>query len=205
MTEEGGEQLERGGASIYGDIDEESAPQRKERERQSSQRFSFEDGSVLQDYPASVDLEVAGNYNEGDTQKAKIMGYSDIYNSQILQTVPTAEETSQEKGDSYLKPNALLGSRKHVRVSLQKSESPIHSPTIETREVSGLVVPKLVIEGEAENDDIISEPVDHSRSPEHHKVSHDYEEAQEYLNRSLTDLLAMTEAMSVEESSEQTM
>ncbi|CAI8032356.1 hypothetical protein GBAR_LOCUS18293 [Geodia barretti] len=67
----------------------------------SKSQFSFEDGTSLHDYPASVDLEVSGR-DEGEPARANIMGYCDIYSSQIL-ALPT-EDTTPVKRDQSLRP-----------------------------------------------------------------------------------------------------
>ena len=147
----------------------------------SQQQFSFEDGTALQDYPASVDLEVAGK--DAATQKANIIGYCDIYSSQILQTVPsgqiTSSATSDEGGNNHLKPimphEAL---KKHNDMESTKS---FHS--------MDLVIPQVIVE----------EP---GRYYDEEQSSTSLKEAQDLLTKSVTDLLEMTEAMTIDDDSD---
>ena len=197
--EEGdGESAQTAGVGIYGDpeCNELSvAPQEQDKTKQLSQQFAFEDGTLLQDYPPTVDVGVAED--GGEAEKANIMGYCDIYNSQILQTVPTEEQTASEKKESSkgnVQKSQSQRARKRVRLSLPDRESlALSTPETRARGLSGLVVPQVVIEEPA------SKALSRSRYSDSRLLSEaspGYVEAQEFLNKSLTDLLEMTEALS---------
>ena len=194
--------LVRAGASIYDDIEDKPPVQRRKfSKKHTSDQFSFEDGSPLQDYPASVDIEVSDN--EENTHKAHIIGYSDIYNSQILHTVETKATPEDDEDKHHLKPGTHYGLRKCVqqnsaensRKCVPQTSAEILPPSVvsetQCQISSGLVVPTLAVE-EAGSDSC----TDHKPPSMPRLSTDDFTETQELLNKSLTDLLEMTAAMS---------
>lgn len=115
------------------------------------------------------------------------MGYPDIYNSQILKTVPPTDEEymTNEKDDKYLTlplPHTSLR---------QQTERTSSSPPTES-ELPELNIPTVITEKAGIYG--TSEPVLATA----HEVPAGFVEAQEFLNKSVSDLLEMTEAMTEE-------
>ena len=144
------------------------------------QQFSFEDGTLLRDYPASVDLEVSEDGSDTHTVRS-------IYNSQILQTVPSSEATSSsvEKGDNLLKPTTIYTSTAPVRpsgLSYSRARDAVQS---------GMATPDQVIETERESTSSrVLTPY-----PKLMITDTAVAEAQEVLHRSLADLLEIAETL----------
>ena len=157
-----------------------------------SQHFSFEDGTILRDYPSSVDLEVAG---KEVPQKANIIGYCDIYSSQILQTVPTEQVTTytaQDKEAGHnLKPDTAHGASKQVKMPATKEQAFTTADKSVVPSSTELVVPLLIVE-----DHGTEGSMDEPQPP----PSPSLKEAQELLNKSLSDLLAISETLVVDDS-----
>ena len=64
-------------------------------------QFAFEDGTLLQDYPAGVDLDLTGCHD--NQERATTRPYSDIYSSQILLNLAASSSTLQDSGQ-FLRP-----------------------------------------------------------------------------------------------------
>ena len=64
-------------------------------------QFAFEDGTLLQDYPAGVDLELTGCHD--NQERAATRPYSDIYSSQIFHNMAASSSTLQDSGQ-FLRP-----------------------------------------------------------------------------------------------------
>ena len=154
----------------------------------SKSQFSFEDGTSLHDYPASVDLEVSGR-DEGEPARANIMGYCDIYSSQIL-ALPT-EDTTPVKRDESLRP--APSSHSSGRRLKRRLPAATATPTPHvTEKVPSVVSQGLVTKRPRSNPNLPgSEPLPTSLSP-------DMTEVEKWLNLSLTDVLEMTRAMAQE-------
>lgn len=114
------------------------------------------------------------------------MGYPDIYNSQILKTVPSAGEEymTNEKEGKYLTLPDLPHTQQTERII---SSSPLTKSELPELNVPTVITEKAGIYG-------TSEPVLATA----HEVSVGFAEAQEFLNKSVSDLLEMTGAMSEE-------
>lgn len=110
------------------------------------------------------------------------MGYPDIYNSQILKTVPPVGEEcmTDEKGGKYLTLPLPRESKRGPATEKLSSSPPV---------ASELNVPTIVA-----GQPVIST----SQGATAYEVSAGFAEAQELLNRSVCDLLEMTEAMTEE-------
>ena len=145
-----------------------------------SEQFSFEDGTALHDYPASVDLELT---NGEEPKKAKIMGYYDIYGSQILQSVSCTELLPHEKENTqYPGPQ-------------QERETAVATPHNMSGEGSSqpYTAPVLLIEGRRVS--ALGPEIQQQTSV---GPSSNLKEVEDFLNQSLTDLLEMTRAMEAE-------
>ena len=182
--EENGEEEEEGSGhsvSAGGGDDGVSGPQRNEH---MSLQFSFEDGTPLCDYPASVDIELSENGSDSHTESSKDMT---IYSSQILQTVPTSEATASSvgNGDKRLKPVPA-----HTSTELTRPSSLSYSRASETEGQSGTTAPppELVMR------DTTSGRV-HTPYPKLGMSETAVAEAQQVLDKSLTDLLEITETL----------
>ena len=220
------------GINIYDDIPTDAVvPRRKQLKKRTSEQFSFEDGTLLHDYPPSVDHEVSGDRE--DPQKANIIGYCDIYSSQILHITPSGENSSpQDEGESHhLKPAMTYGTEQGVNQRSLEVNGSAHYTSVNSQALSGLVVPILVVEDVERSRSTLSQDQHHSdqspsppatppsnqsaspmtsseqlmtsaeepmTSSEQQMTSSELVEAQEILDRSLTDLLEMTEALSDE-------
>lgn len=138
--------------------------------------FVFEDGTVLQDYPSSTDLEVMDDTE--NTHRGRFMGQRDIYNSWILQSDSTQ-------------------SQEHLKKC--SSEQSIKSfPTVEVKRKSSLAIPSLVVPQTS----VWDKRVRSSQSPDKGQVmpsaSSSLEEAEKSLDKSVTELLELTSALSQE-------
>ena len=159
--------------------------------KKSRSQFSFEDGTSLHDYPASVDLEVSGG-DEEEPQRANIIGYCDIYSSHILFTLPTTEDpahTHPENKDYIKSPRS---SAKRL-----KRRTPAVDPSSQAVAAAGLVgVGGRGVPGQGRQRPI-STPCLPDSLP--HPFSPDMSEVENLLNQSLTDVLEMTEAIARED------
>ena len=148
------------------------------------EQFSFEDGTPLLDYPATVDLELTGR--DGELRKANIMGYTDIYSSHILLNEPHAGEPTP-LGSSSLEPH---GSGRQLKRSFPEADV----VSINSERFPAQPIPVVVVE----------QPQVPSPSPPLPQPvaipppSPNLREVEEFLNQSLTDLLQMTQAMAEE-------
>lgn len=145
-------------------------------EKSKTQQFSFEDGTPLQDYPVGVDLEVAGKDEE--PKRANIIGYPDIYSSQILLTLPSEDTTPEKREESQYSA--------HPRKRLQR--------------LSAVAVEKSVVPTKLEEPNI-RRPISKPPRPQSELLplpSPDMKEVEHFLNQSLNDLLEMTRALGEE-------
>ena len=100
---EGKEQEREGEGMSYEDDQRVTTVTSGKEQRLIPPEFSFEDGSVLQDYPSSTDLEVRDDSE--NTHRARFLGERDIYNSWILQTdsIPHQEQLKECSGEQSIK------------------------------------------------------------------------------------------------------
>ena len=147
--------------------------------------FVFEDGSPLQDYPPSTDLEVESD-EEVDNYRAHIMGRWDIYGSQT--ELPTCTSDRREDG------KRLSGS--HSSRYDSPSEGNVMPPEVEIQPL--LPIPALVVHDTGMVDGNSGRPSPSeglsSLSPSLSLI-----EAEENLDQSLSDLIALAEALETEE------
>ena len=146
--------------------------------------FSFEDGSPLQDYPPSTDLEVESD-EEVDKYGAHIMGQWDIYSSQTLPTcISDRSEDGRRLSDCHSSKYDL------------PSEGNSMPSKVETQPL--LPIPALVVDDTGVVDGNSGRPSPSeglsSLSPSLSLI-----EAQENLDQSLSDLIALAEALETEE------
>ena len=144
-------------------------------EKSKTQQFSFEDGTPLQDYPVSVDLEVAGKDEE--PKRANIIGYPDIYSSQILLTLPSEDTTPEKREESQ--------NSTHPRKRLQRLPAAVERSAVPAK----LKEPN------------IHRPISKPPRPQSELLplpSPDMREVEHFLNQSLNDLLEMTQALEEE-------
>ena len=149
----------------------------------SKSQFSFEDGTSLHDYPASVDLEVSGK-DEGEPVRANIMGYCDIYSSQILAL--STEDTTPVNREQSLRPAPSPHSSGR-RLKRRLPAAPATPHVTESVVSQGLVTQRPR-----------SNPNLHGTEPLPTSLSPDMTEVEKWLNQSLTDVLEMTRAMAQE-------
>lgn len=167
---EGTEPEREGGGTPYEHDEEVMTASPGNGQKLLSPEFAFEDGSVLQDYPSSMDLEVISNSE--NTHRAHFIGRKDIYNSWILQASSTQhqEHLTECSSDQSIKC----------------------SPALEVKENTSPTIPALVVQQTNVQEKEVGSSQAHNKAHKIPPASPSLEEAQVALDKSVADLLELT-------------